>query len=205
MVKDEIREKMWHLLENNNIVDFPRPCFGRIPNFKGSRSVSEKIKELPEFKGAHAVFCAPDMVLKRIREIVLEQGKVLVVALPHIKDIVEIHERKRISAATSIKGFAQYGHPVKAKIDLFVQGSVAVDRNGNRLGKGKGYGDKEYHILKERQLLADHAKVVTIAHHLQIVDDMSHLMGEWDIKIDYILTDRGVIKGRRNEEKKTVV
>lgn len=205
MTKDEIRKKIWHLLEENNITDFPRPCFGRIPNFKGSRSVSEKVRELPEFKGAHAVFCAPDMVLKRIREIVLEQGKVLVVALPHIKDIVEIHERQKISAATAIKGFAHYGHRVKTKIDLFVQGSVAVDHNGNRLGKGKGYGDKEYHLLKERQLLAGHVRVVTIVHHLQIVDDMSHLMGAWDVKIDYILTDREVITRRRNEKKKTVV
>jgi len=194
MDKHEIRRKIWSSLEEKEITDFPRPCFGRIPNFKGARSVSDKIKRLSEFKKATCVFCAPDIVLKRIREIVLEEGKVLAVALPHIKDIVEIRERKDIRVATTIKGFAKYGKPLKTTIDLFVQGSVAVDRNGNRLGKGKGYGDKEYSILKERGLLQKDVKVVTIVHDLQIVDDMSNLMGQWDIKVDYILTNREIIK-----------
>jgi 5-formyltetrahydrofolate cyclo-ligase len=199
MEKEEIRKKIWDLLETRNITDFPRPCYSRIPNFKGSRTVSEKIKDLSEFRKAHCVFCAPDIVLRRIREIVLEEGKVLAVALPHIKDILEIRE---------IKGFRTYGETLKTKIDLFVQGSVAVDRNGNRLGKGKGYGDKEYFILKERGLMNDNANVVTLVHHLQIVDDISHLMGRWDIQIDYILTDREVIeatKGRHHEKRHTMV
>jgi len=200
MTKDEIRKKIWHLLEDENIADFPRPCYGRIPNFKGSRNVSERIKELIEFENARAVFCAPDMVLKRIREIVLEEGKVLVVALPHIKDIVEINERREISEATKIRGFVKYGKPLSIQIDLFVQGSVAVDRNGNRLGKGKGYGDREYMILKQKGLLQDSVKTVTIVHRLQIVDDISKLMGKWDVRINYILTDRGVIKEINNEK-----
>jgi len=200
MTKDEIRKKIWHLLEDENIADFPRPCYGRIPNFKGSRNVSERIKELIEFENARAVFCAPDMVLKRIREIVLEEGKVLVVALPHIKDIVEINERREISEATKIRGFVKYGKPLSMQIDLFVQGSVAVDRNGNRLGKGKGYGDREYMILKQKGLLQDSVKTVTIVHRLQIVDDISKLMGKWDVRINYILTDRGVIKEINNEK-----
>ena len=200
MTKDEIRKKIWHLLEDENIADFPRPCYGRIPNFKGSRNVSERIKELSEFENARAVFCAPDMVLKRIREIVLEEGKVLVVALPHIKDIVEINERREISEATKIRGFVKYGKPLSMQIDLFVQGSVAVDRNGNRLGKGKGYGDREYMILKQKGLLQDSVKTVTIVHRLQIVDDISKLMGKWDVRINYILTDRGVIKEINNEK-----
>ncbi len=200
MTKDEIRKKIWYLLEDKNVADFPRPCYGRIPNFKGSRNVSERIKELTEFEKAHAVFCAPDMVLKRIREIVLEEGKILVVALPHIKDIVEINERKHIFEATKIRGFVKYGEPLNTKIDLFVQGSVAVDRHGNRLGKGKGYGDREYVILKQTGLLQNSAKTATIVHCLQIVDDISNLMGKWDVKVDYILTDKRIIKASHSEK-----
>ena len=200
MTKDEIRKRIWYLLEDENIADFPRPCYGRIPNFKGSRNVSERIKTLTEFKKAGAIFCAPDMVLKRIREIVLEHGKILVVALPHIEDIVEIKERKNIDEATKIRGFVKYGGPLNTKIDLFVQGSVAVDRYGNRLGKGKGYGDREYIILQQKGLLQNSVKTVTIVHRLQIVDDISQLMGKWDVRVDYILTDRGVIKRSQNEK-----
>jgi len=193
MNKQEIRTQVWTLLEEKDMVDFPRPCFGRIPNFKGSRIAAQKIKEIPEFRSAKCVFCAPDSVLKRIREIVLEEGKVLAVALPHIKGLVEIRGRDAIHRATTIKGFKKYGKPLKTKIDLFVQGSVAVDRFGNRLGKGKGYGDREYQILKSRGLLKDDVKVVTLVHELQIVDDLRKLMNDKDIKVDYIITNSGII------------
>jgi len=193
MNKQEIRTQVWTLLEEKDMVDFPRPCFGRIPNFKGSRIASQKIKQIPEFKSAKCVFCAPDAVLKRIREIVLEKGKVLAVALPHIEGLVEIRERDALYHATTIKGFKKYGKPLETKIDLFVQGSVAVDRFGNRLGKGKGYGDREYQILKSRGLLKDNVKVVTLVHEFQVVDDLRKLMNDKDIKVDYIITNSGII------------
>lgn len=196
MDKHEIRRKVWVSLEEKNVVDFPRPCFGRIPNFKGARHTSEKIRYLQEFKKARCVFCAPDAVLKRIREIVLEEKKVLAVALPHMRDIVEIRERRNIHAATTIKGFKKYGAPLVTMVDLFVQGSVAVDRHGNRLGKGKGYGDREYSVLNERGLLAENVKVVTIVHNLQMTADLSALMGAWDIKVDYIVTNKEIVERR---------
>ena len=135
--KQVIRQKIWQVLEDKDIADFPRPCFGRIPNFTGSRQASEKIKEIAEFQSAQCVFCAPDFVLKRIREIVLEERKVLAVALPHMKDFVEVGAVDNIAEATNIKGFKKYGRAIHTKVELFVQGSVAVDRRGNRIGKGK--------------------------------------------------------------------
>ncbi len=192
--KQRIREGIWKLLEEKDLVDFPRPCFGRIPNFRGSRSASEKIREIPEFKSSQCVFSAPDFVLKRIREIVLEENKLLAVALPHIKDFLQIDEREKISEATSIKGFRKFGKPLKAKIDLFIQGSVAVDRSGNRVGKGKGYGDREFDILLEKNLLEPDTKVVTLVSDLQIVDDFSKLVSPMDKKVDYIITPTKIIK-----------
>ncbi|UCD85213.1 MAG: 5-formyltetrahydrofolate cyclo-ligase [Deltaproteobacteria bacterium] len=191
--KQVIRRKVWQVLEDKNVADFPRPCFGRIPNFTGSRQASERIKEIAEFQSARCVFCAPDFVLKRIREIVLEEGKPLAVALPHMKDFVEIGAVDNIAEATNIKGFKKCGRPIRTKIDLFVQGSVAVDRSGNRLGKGKGYGDKEWDYLLKRNLLDPEAKVVTLVHELQIVDDFSRLTERTDKKVDYILTPSEII------------
>jgi len=72
-------------------------------------------------------------------------------------------------------------------VDLIVQGSVGVDRRGNRLGKGKGYGDKEIAYLRERGLAKPDVKVVTIVHEAQIVDDLSTLVDENDVPVDYIL------------------
>jgi len=190
--KQEIRRKIWQTLEDENIADFPRPCFDRIPNFVGSKEASEKIKEIPEFKKAKCVFCAPDFVLKRIREIVLEEGKILAVALPHMTGFVEITEKKKIKEATSIGGFKKYGKPLQTKIDLFVQGSVAVDEFGNRLGKGTGYGDKEWYCLYEKGVISPNVKIVTIVHDKQILDDFSYLAEPTDRKVNYIITPKYV-------------
>lgn len=192
--KDEIRNYVWKLMEKEGFSDFPKPVFGRIPNFKGSVITCEKIREIKEYKTSKVVFSAPDSPLKRLREIVLLDGKILVVALPHIKDIVEIHERKNYNEATTIKGFEIYGKPLRNKIDLIVQGSVAVDLKGNRIGKGKGYGDKEYEILKSEGFLNENLKIITIVHEIQIFDDFSYLMTEQDIKVDYIITKKRIIK-----------
>ncbi len=192
--KEKIRRGVWQSLEEKGLAEFPRPCFGRIPNFVGSGTASSRIKELAEFRAARCVFCAPDFVLKRIREIVLEEGKVLAVALPHMVGFVEISERERIREATTIKGFRRFGRPLRSKVELFVQGSVAVDMLGNRLGKGRGYGDQEWAYLSDRGLISSDVKLITIVHEEQIVDDMTQLMGEHDKRVDYILTPSRIIE-----------
>jgi len=192
--KESIRQKIWRFLQEKNIATFPKPCFNRIPNFVGSWIASEKIKQIPEFNSSRCVFCAPDFVLKRIREIVLESNKILAVALPHMVEFLEISERGDINRATGIKGFKKYGVPLKTEVGLFVEGSVAVDKKGNRLGKGKGYGDKEWSYLLENNLLQGEVKVITLVHDEQIVEDFSNLMSETDKKVDYILTPTTIIK-----------
>ena len=192
--KELIRQKIWRLLEEKNIAAFPRPCFNRIPNFIGSWAASERIKQIPEFNSSRCVFCAPDFVLKRVREIVLESKKILAVALPHMVDFLEISERRYIKRATSIKGFREYGLPLKTKVELFVQGSVAVDRRGNRLGKGRGYGDREWFHLLDKGLIGPEVKVITIVHDEQVWEDFSKLATETDKKVDYILTPTTIIK-----------
>lgn len=40
MVKDvkmAIRERIWRLMEERGVAAFPRPVYGRIPNFRGPR------------------------------------------------------------------------------------------------------------------------------------------------------------------------
>lgn len=192
--KESIRQEIWRLLEEKNIAAFPRPCFDRIPNFIGSWVASERIKQIPEFNSSGCVFCAPDFVLKRVREIVLESNKILAVALPHMVEFLEISERRSVKEATGIKGFRKYGVPLETEVELFVEGSVAVDRKGNRLGKGRGYGDREWFYLLENNLLQPEVKVVTLIHDEQIVEDFSNLMTGGDKKVDYILTPTTIIK-----------
>jgi 5-formyltetrahydrofolate cyclo-ligase len=55
-----------------------------------------------------------------------------------------------------------------AEIDLIVTGCVAVTRQGRRAGKGEGYSDLEFAILRELGHPAP--PVVTTVHPLQVVD-----------------------------------
>ncbi|MEO0092906.1 MAG: 5-formyltetrahydrofolate cyclo-ligase [candidate division WOR-3 bacterium] len=193
MTKDEIRQRVWEYMENNNLVTFPRPCFGRIPNFVGAKIAGQKICELKEFQLAKAVFSAPDAVLLEVRRQTLLAGKSLLVALPHIVDYRELSGKELARNGVTINGFKRFGKEPKSKAELFVQGSVAVDLKGNRLGKGKGYGDKEYWELKAKGLLMPNCKVVTVVHDCQIVSDFSYLMTETDVKVDYILTPNRIV------------
>ena len=55
------------------------------------------------------------------------------------------------------------------RIDAIVMGCVAVTRDGRRLGKGHGYADLEYAILRELGHPA--VPVATTVHALQILED----------------------------------
>jgi len=194
--KEDIRQRVWERLERENIADFPRPCFGRIPNFVGNDAATMRLLELPEFRVAYCVFAAPDYALKRARDLILERGKVLAVATPHMRSFLEIHPTDK-PISTTIKGLFKHGMPLVTPVDLIVQGSVAVDRRGNRLGKGKGYGDREIAYLKKKGLAKPDVKVVTIVHEAQIVDDLSSLVDENDVPVDYILTPDRIISVKR--------
>ncbi len=182
--KGEVRRLIWDRLEREDIADFPRPCYGRIPNFKGSREAALWLLRIPEFRSANCVFCPPDYVLKSVRDLVLREGKVLAAALPHMKGFVELVGE----TDTSIRGLARYGKPLRTPVDFVVQGSVAVDPYGNRLGKGTGYGDQEIAYLRKQGLLREGCKVATIVHDAQVVEDLSPFMEPHDVPVDYVLT-----------------
>jgi 5-formyltetrahydrofolate cyclo-ligase len=192
--KAEIRERIWHLLEREGVAT---NCFGRIPNFKGKMKVAEILAKQDFFETSNCVFSAPDGSLSCVRELILREGKLLIVALPRMKGFVEIENPKDIREAATIRGFIKYGKPLSGKkIDLFIQGAVAIDRFGNRLGKGSGFGDKEWEYFKRMGLLCPHSRVLCIVHNLQIIDDMREIMEPHDKRADYIITPDGVIDVR---------
>lgn len=196
--KEECRKRIWDYMLKENIAKFPLPPHGRIPNFYDSEKACEKIIKINEFHSSKCIFSAPDSVLKKLREIVLINNKILIVAMPHIKGFYEISNvpKNLIKEAVIIKGFEKFGKRIESrrKIDIFVQGAVAVDLNGNRIGKGRGYGDKEYHILRENDLINEKTIKICIIHDVQIFDDLSHLMSEKDVKVNIILTPSRIIK-----------
>lgn len=195
--KQEVRKHIWKEIEKVAIPPFP--VSGRIPNFRGSTKACERIRELEKYKRSKIVFSAPDSPLKRAREIVLEDNKILLAVKPRMTGFLILDSSKDVT----IKGMLKNGKEIKKdelyklnSVDLFVQGCVAIDVNGNRIGKGSGYGDKEYALLKKHGLLDDSLYVV-VAHDVQVFDDLGYLMGEHDVKADVILTQTKIVWCRR--------
>lgn len=199
--KQEIRQHIWEKMTEEEIAQFPLPCFGRIPNFVGVEEASKMILKLPEFRKARFIFSAPDYVLHYIRELALENRKELLVATPHIQEFIVLKNipPRTIKKAITIKGMYQFGEQIRLNqisrpLDMFCQGSVAIDRVGNRLGKGKGYGDREFLMLKQEGIIDKQTLVITLVHNVQILENFSKVMRDQDVKVQIALTPTEIIR-----------
>jgi 5-formyltetrahydrofolate cyclo-ligase len=199
--KEEVREYVWKKIEP--ICRFPPP-YGRIPNFKGAEKACERIRELEEYWESECVFSAPDSVLLRLREIVLEDGKTLLVALPGIKGFVTLRQKvKPTIEKLKMAEKADFGI-LRQKVGVFAQGCVAVDLKGNRIGKGSGFGDREYEILKKENALKENALFVVVAHEIQVFSDLGYLMREHDVRADVILTPEKILRIKIKSDQRSV-
>jgi len=200
MKKQKIRERVWSLMEQKNVARFPRPILGRIPNFEGASDAAEKLRALPIFVDGRVVKVNPDSPQRPVREAVLQQRKRLLVPTPRLRSgflLIDPVESPGIDVgyAATIRGASKYGKPVGftdlPKVDLIVAGSVAVSRNGVRVGKGGGYSEIEYGILKELHLANDETPIVTTVHELQIVEEVP--ADKHDLVVDKIVTPIRII------------
>lgn len=200
--KDALRQKVWQTLQEKRIARFPG-AQGRIPNFIGAERCAETISRSPLWQSARVLKVNPDSPQRAIRQRALEQGKILYMAVPRLsseKPFIEL-DPKRLKcsafAASTIKGAAKYGRAVSLReirdIDLIVCGSVAVNAGGARLGKGGGYSDLEYALLREEGKVHAQTPIVSTAHPLQIVEEEIP-MTEHDIPVDEVFTPTEAIK-----------
>ncbi|MBX5320841.1 5-formyltetrahydrofolate cyclo-ligase [Candidatus Bathyarchaeota archaeon A05DMB-3] len=193
--KQRLREKIWREMELLGVATFPLPCKGRIPNFVGAEVAAERLRQLEEWKKAKVVFVNPDSPQRKIRENVLKDGKILVMASPRLQRGFLLIEPARAYGkeryASTIKGAFKFGVKVQdfPKPDLIVEGSVAVDMHGHRLGKGHGYGDVEIEILRKR---FGETPVATTVHDLQVVEKVP--FEAKDEKVSIIVTPTKVMR-----------
>ncbi|MGC8570350.1 5-formyltetrahydrofolate cyclo-ligase [Caldivirga sp.] len=209
-VKQAIRERVWRLLEEKNAAAFPRPVYGRIPNFIGSERACELAASLLEFQGARVVKVNPDSPQRRCREITLNSGKLLIMPTPRIKEGFLMLDPTKIPRhyyreASTIGGAFKWGKPIKPwdapKIDLVVVGSVAVNpATGRRLGKSHGYAEVEWGIMSMFGKVNESTPVVTTVHDLQLVND--NIPKEpFDLPVDIVVTASRVIRVSRVDVK----
>jgi 5-formyltetrahydrofolate cyclo-ligase len=175
--KQRWREKVWRALEESKAALFPG-ARGRIPNFRGAKEAAARLALTPEWRRARTLKCNPDSPQKPVRALALREGKMVYVAVPRLREtrcFLELDPARipNAAAAATIEGAARFGRPVHPRdmpdIDLVVCGSVAVDRQGGRVGKGGGYSDLEFALGRELGFVRARTPIATTVHPLQLV------------------------------------
>lgn len=79
-----------------------------------------------------------------------------------------------------INTLTEFGSDIEAstdmKLDMLVIGSVAVSRDGYRIGRGNGYVDLDFGILVQLGVVTEKTIIVTTVHDLQVISNF--LFGE---------------------------
>lgn len=204
--KQAVREDVWSAMERAGAARFPG-AKGRIPNFAGAERAAERLAETPEWKAARVIKANPDAPQLPVRARALAEGKVVYVAVPRLAEarpFIELDPGRIAVAprkAVSIKGSARHGRPVAVadvrRVDLIVCGTVAVNREGVRVGKGGGYSDLEFALLHELGAVDERTVIATTVHPLQVLGT-GLPETEHDFRVDLIVTPDEVIRpGRR--------
>jgi 5-formyltetrahydrofolate cyclo-ligase len=201
MTKDEIRQKVRLRLKLGGVARFPG-LEGSVPNFVGAERAAQLLCELPMWKRAKVVRINSDPPQLPIRRAALRDNKVVYLAIPRLRSercFVELDPAKlgtKILRVASIKGAMQLGRLVPPHemrpVDLIVCGSVAVTRQGARVGRGGGYCDLEYALLRTEGKIREYTPILTTVHPLQIVEDRLPMRGH-DIPVDFLITPDQVI------------
>lgn len=199
--KNHLREKMWALLDAENI-GRTGLVHGKIPNFHGADQAAQLLSQHPVWITAQVVKANPDKAQAEVRRAAVEASKLLYMAVPKIatEDPFYLIDPQKLSTAPEIassgKLAAQHAprtHPERMRpLDVIVCGSVAVNPNGVRIGKGAGYSDIEMALLAQAGLVTDATLIVTTVHSLQVTDEPIP-ESEHDVSVDLIVTPEEVI------------
>jgi 5-formyltetrahydrofolate cyclo-ligase len=179
--KDAARQWVWDALAERRLARFPFPPHGRIPNFAGAREAALRLFEEPPWRdlaGRGAIKVNPDSPQAHVRELALVRGIRVYVPTPRLAGGFKRLDPERIPPerfreAAALKTMDAWATPVALadlpQLDAIVCGSVAVTPGGRRAGKGAGYSDLEFAILRE--LGHRPVPVATTVHDVQVVGD----------------------------------
>lgn len=208
--KQSVRERVWRRLVDAGAVR--GDVHGRIPDFVGSAGTASMLSSRGEWQAARVVKSNPDRAQAPVRVQALEDGKLLYVAVPrmatlepfYVLDPDQLDDRPAAVEAGADGDVPRVGVAQMRPIDVVVCGSVAVNRQGVRIGKGAGYSDLEVALLSEAGLVTDETTIVAPVHDLQVLDDEIP-RGEHDFAVDLIVTPTEVIECERSPRPSGVI
>ena len=204
MNKQALRERIWDELEESGEARFPFPPHGRIPNFAGADEAAGRLAGTDAWADADVIKANPDAPQLPVRRTAMREGKTVYMAVPRLRDEkcflrLDPAEVDDIDHATTVGGSSAAGVPVgpaeMSPIDLIVSGSVAVTDDGARVGKGEGYSDLEFAVLREFDRVDDDTVTATTVHEMQVAEE-SVPTGDHDVPMDLVGTpERTIVTG----------
>ena len=195
--KFAIREEVWTLLEQARVVR-GRTVHDKIPDFYGSKEAAERVFDLelsgrkpgssratrtrrkgpcgnrPWKKASCSTWPCPACGTRSA----LWSWTLRLWPVP----------RPRVD---TISGAFRHGRPVfveeMRQVDLVISGSVAVNRDGVRVGKGGGYADLEYGLATAAGIVSPDIPVITTIHPMQLLaEDLPRT--DHDVPLNYAAT-----------------
>jgi 5-formyltetrahydrofolate cyclo-ligase len=166
-----------------------------------SRRIWDKILALPQFVRARTVMTYLDIGNEvRTRQYVPELwqlGKKVVVPFCTARDLRLFHliNMDELSPGTwqILEPKPEWReraerHVEASELDLIVVPGLAFDRNGGRLGLGKGYYDRFL------QLIRLDAMKISPAFECQLVEEIP--MSPYDVRVDMVITEKAVYSAK---------
>ena len=176
--KAAAREWAWDTLQSRKLARFPFPPHGRIPNFKDAQQAAARLFAEPTWAQARTIKVNPDSPQLPVRMAALRLGIKVFVPTPKLAGGFNLLDPARIPSArfaeaAALKTMQKWSVPVALtdlpQLDAIVTGCAAVTEAGKRCGKGAGYSDIEFGILRELGHAA--VPVATTVHDVQVVGD----------------------------------
>jgi len=197
--KDELRQQVWTALQASGVaIGDP---FGWIPNFVGADLAAARLAALPIWKQARVIKSNPDAPQAHVRLRALQDGKILYMAVPRLaeeKCFIELTAQDLLGRGISLEDASQWQTAVEIgkrvdfdemqSIDLAVTGCVAVTRAGGRTGKGAGFADLEFAMLRQFGLLTSQTPLATTVHSLMLVENDRLPVQPHDTFLNWIIT-----------------
>lgn len=195
--KTTLRHRCWAALRASGDNRFPG-VEGRIPNFIGAEAAADRLTHHPLWQAARTLKCNPDSPHRPVRHRALLEGRTVIMAVPKLRSNTPFlsldpsgWSRSECWRASSAKGAAELGAPLTPEevpvIDLIVTGCVGATAQGARLGKGGGFSDLEYAVLRALGRVEAETPVASTIHPSQLLPDGAIPMDDHDVSLDVLV------------------
>lgn len=204
-IRDETRERVWSDLRE---VARPDSRFGWdfssfIADYEGSDQGATRLLTRGENQGYEHWFVTPDNNLDPLRERLVERGVPFVMPTYGIRrgflrlEPDDVPEGQAAFAGT-LDGMNRFASRIEletmertlAPLDCMITGASFVTEDGLRMGKGHGFFDLEWAMMREVGLADETTDVVAVVHDAQVLDDITgqSLAADHDTIVDAIVT-----------------